>query len=135
MIKRAPDNVRYLGQFGEHILTRSFTARDPKPTFHTGGRRVEAWLAVIALPFAIVFILTRLEPDRPAWPAPEALCPAPSDCGIGNNATYAPTRHLHDIRSDKRALGPTDVCGARPPVFPGPGGDHDRPVKGGLYRR
>src|SRR6516165_2630040 len=28
MIKRAPDNVRYLGQFGEHILTRSFTARD-----------------------------------------------------------------------------------------------------------
>jgi hypothetical protein len=24
-----PDNVRYLGQFGEHILTRSFTARDP----------------------------------------------------------------------------------------------------------
>ena len=33
MIKRAPDNVRYLGQFGEHILTRSFTARDPTPTF------------------------------------------------------------------------------------------------------
>jgi hypothetical protein len=32
MIKRAPDNVRYLGQFGEHILTRSFTARDPKAT-------------------------------------------------------------------------------------------------------
>jgi Zn-dependent alcohol dehydrogenase len=32
MMKRAPDNVRYLGQFGEDILTRSFTARDPKPT-------------------------------------------------------------------------------------------------------
>jgi hypothetical protein len=31
-MKRAPDNVRYLGQFGEHILTRSFTARDPKAT-------------------------------------------------------------------------------------------------------
>jgi len=30
MIKRAPGNVRYLGQFGENILTRSFTARDPK---------------------------------------------------------------------------------------------------------
>ena len=29
LMKRAPDNVRYLGQFGEHILTRSFTARDP----------------------------------------------------------------------------------------------------------
>jgi len=27
-----PDNVRYLGQFGEHILTESFTARDPKPS-------------------------------------------------------------------------------------------------------
>jgi hypothetical protein len=32
MMKRAPDNVRYLGQFGEDILTRSFTARDPKET-------------------------------------------------------------------------------------------------------
>jgi transglutaminase-like putative cysteine protease len=31
-VKRAPDNVRYLEQFGKHILTRSFTARDPKPT-------------------------------------------------------------------------------------------------------
>ena len=31
-MKRAPDNVRYLGQFGEHILKRSFTARDPQPT-------------------------------------------------------------------------------------------------------
>jgi hypothetical protein len=30
MMKRAPDNVRYLGQFGEHILTRSFTDRDPE---------------------------------------------------------------------------------------------------------
>ena len=28
-MKRAPDNVRYLGQFREHILTRSFTAVDP----------------------------------------------------------------------------------------------------------
>jgi hypothetical protein len=33
MMKRAPDNVRYLGQFGEDILTRSFTARDPKLPF------------------------------------------------------------------------------------------------------
>jgi len=32
MIKRAPDNVRYLRRFGEHILTRSFTARDPEET-------------------------------------------------------------------------------------------------------
>jgi hypothetical protein len=32
MVKRAPVNVRYLWLFGEHILTRSFTARDPKPT-------------------------------------------------------------------------------------------------------
>ena len=30
LMKRAPDNVRYLGQFGEHILTRSFTALDPQ---------------------------------------------------------------------------------------------------------
>jgi hypothetical protein len=30
MVKRVPDNVRYLGQFGEHILTRRFTARDPE---------------------------------------------------------------------------------------------------------
>jgi hypothetical protein len=37
MIKRAPDNVRYLGQFGEHILTRSFTARDPKLTLAVGS--------------------------------------------------------------------------------------------------
>jgi hypothetical protein len=33
MVKRAPVNVRYLWLFGEHILARSFTARDPKPTF------------------------------------------------------------------------------------------------------
>jgi hypothetical protein len=32
MMKRSPDNVRYLGQFGEHILTQSFTALDPKET-------------------------------------------------------------------------------------------------------
>ena len=31
-MKCAPDNVRYLGQSGEHILPASFTARDPKPT-------------------------------------------------------------------------------------------------------
>src|SRR6516162_5034988 len=29
MVKRAPDNVRYLGQFGEYILTRSFTNAAP----------------------------------------------------------------------------------------------------------
>ena len=27
-----PTNVRYLGSFGTHILTASFTAHDPKPT-------------------------------------------------------------------------------------------------------
>jgi hypothetical protein len=27
-----PGNVRYLGQFGEHLFTRSFTARDPQET-------------------------------------------------------------------------------------------------------
>ena len=33
-IKRAPGDVRYLGQCGGvHVLTRSFTARDPKETF------------------------------------------------------------------------------------------------------
>ena len=34
MVKRAPVNVRYLWLFGEHILTRSFTARDPNKTIH-----------------------------------------------------------------------------------------------------
>src|SRR5208282_1028332 len=32
MVKRAPVNVRYLWLFGDHILTRSFTARDPNLT-------------------------------------------------------------------------------------------------------
>jgi hypothetical protein len=32
MMKRAPDNVRYRGQFGERILTRSFAARDLNQT-------------------------------------------------------------------------------------------------------
>ena len=32
-MKRAPGHVRYLVRFGEHKLTRSFTARD-----HTGLR-------------------------------------------------------------------------------------------------
>src|SRR6266404_3909216 len=40
MIKRAPGNVRYLGKFGENILTRSFTARDPKPTLRGREDRV-----------------------------------------------------------------------------------------------
>ena len=31
-------NVGYLGQFGEHMLTTSFTARDPSETFN-GTRR------------------------------------------------------------------------------------------------
>ena len=31
-MKRGPGNVRYPGQYGEYILTQSFTARDPKPT-------------------------------------------------------------------------------------------------------
>ena len=30
------DDVRYVGQFGEHLLTVSFTARDPFPTFAGG---------------------------------------------------------------------------------------------------
>src|SRR5215472_6702121 len=32
MVKHAPGNVRCLEQFGEQILTRSFTARDPFET-------------------------------------------------------------------------------------------------------
>src|SRR6516225_981243 len=39
MMKRAPDHVRYLGRFGEHTLTRSFTARDPCRTSSIVGRR------------------------------------------------------------------------------------------------
>ena len=31
-MKRAPDNVRNPEQFGRHILTQSFTARDPTRT-------------------------------------------------------------------------------------------------------
>jgi hypothetical protein len=31
-VKRAPDNVRNQGYFRRHMLTLSFTARDPKPT-------------------------------------------------------------------------------------------------------
>jgi hypothetical protein len=31
-VKRGPDNVRYLEQFGRHMLARSFTARDPDHT-------------------------------------------------------------------------------------------------------
>jgi hypothetical protein len=38
MMKRAPDNVRYLEQFGKHILTRSFTARDPNRTFRSRSK-------------------------------------------------------------------------------------------------
>jgi hypothetical protein len=41
MVKRAPDNVRYLGQFGEDILPRSFTARDPKRPFHDNCTETE----------------------------------------------------------------------------------------------
>jgi hypothetical protein len=33
MVKRAPGNVRYLGQSGEHILVESFTVLDLLPTF------------------------------------------------------------------------------------------------------
>jgi hypothetical protein len=44
MVKRAPVNVRYLWLFGEHILTRSFTARDPFETF--GERNEDAPLEV-----------------------------------------------------------------------------------------
>jgi hypothetical protein len=36
-VKRGPGNVRYLGQFGKHILTRSFTARDPERTTTIGA--------------------------------------------------------------------------------------------------
>jgi hypothetical protein len=35
-VKRAPDNVRNQGYFRRHMLTLSFTARDPKPTWSTG---------------------------------------------------------------------------------------------------
>jgi hypothetical protein len=47
MVKRAPVNVRYLWLFGEHILTRSFTARDPmrKKTSHGERRRSTASVA------------------------------------------------------------------------------------------
>jgi hypothetical protein len=44
-------NVRYLGYFGEHILTLSFTARDPEETFdgtlidhHVGNFEDARWI-------------------------------------------------------------------------------------------
>jgi hypothetical protein len=41
------DNVRYLGQFGEHILSESFTAPDPKLSStgacRRGRDRSSAW--------------------------------------------------------------------------------------------
>ena len=42
-MKRGPGNVRYLGQFGEHILTRSFTTPDPNrksPEIRTNRRKL-----------------------------------------------------------------------------------------------
>ena len=43
MIKRAPGNVRYLEQFGEHILTRNITARDPKRSSGYSKQGTAAW--------------------------------------------------------------------------------------------
>src|ERR1700740_1409204 len=43
MMKRAPDNVRYLDQFGEHILTRSFTARDPERNLGRPSRSAKTY--------------------------------------------------------------------------------------------
>ena len=42
MAKRAAENVRYLAQFGEHVLTRSFTAPDPERPLARGMSEREA---------------------------------------------------------------------------------------------
>jgi len=40
ILECAAENVRYLGQSGEHILPASFTARDPLRTFRLGIARI-----------------------------------------------------------------------------------------------
>ena len=47
-MKRAPDNVRYPEQFGRHILTQSFTARDPQETFN--GTLIDYKVGVSKMP-------------------------------------------------------------------------------------
>src|SRR5262244_2682895 len=44
LLKRAPGNVPYLRQCGAHLLTLSFTARDPEETFSPDGGEVPARL-------------------------------------------------------------------------------------------
>src|SRR4029077_1117333 len=44
MIKRAPNNVRYLGQFGEHILTRRLPPVTPSGPPHCDAER-SRWVA------------------------------------------------------------------------------------------
>jgi hypothetical protein len=54
MVKRAPVNVRYLWLFGEHILTRSFTARDPKLPIVIGcwfrSHRLDTFSSFLSIP-------------------------------------------------------------------------------------
>jgi hypothetical protein len=65
----APDNVRYLGQFGEHILTESFTARDPL-------RRPSARFSKLtALGMTVDPLIT---PALTAWS--ETMLQLPADC-------------------------------------------------------
>ena len=70
MVKRAPGNVRYLGYFGGHILTPSFTARDPNrlPTHldARGTRRTALFLSTRVVDFDMVTDKqgSRLQPSR-----------------------------------------------------------------------
>src|SRR5262249_2765326 len=72
MVKRAPGNVRYLGRCGVCILTRSFTARDPKPASAVldldssdGWRAVFAGWWRLSEPYLMVVVWGRSARGRP----------------------------------------------------------------------
>ena len=72
MVKRAPGNVRYLGYFGENILIRSFTVRNPIRKF---------WLFELGSGPAEIIVVWNVMPRR-FIPDEQAR----NDCGAGEHS-------------------------------------------------
>src|SRR5215472_6713963 len=104
-MKRTPDNVRYLGQFGEHILTRRFTACVESP----GG------ISPRALPEPCMTLSSHTAPD--VRPMLERLCPVHRLLLFPVGQWPRPNNAAPSLQPHYRAFDATTGCSAPAPRF------------------
>src|SRR6516165_2997494 len=131
MVKRAPVNVRYLWLFGEHILTRSFTARDPFRTSVEGGDALR--LVVMVAPPARSGRRLGSTSSGNGAPSPMQPCQDWTSSGIGISPSH-PSRCVRIGRPQSSLAAWRKVVAANRPSHAIPILQHD-PVQSLSARR